>query len=109
MSIDPFRELMNAAADPFWRDNVLGSTEEAAIPGVKRIDSAIYLACFNTPAGRAVLADLYNRYVNVSRFVPGEPEFSGYYREGMAQVVFEIAALCEAASQGEEDGKTAEG
>lgn len=108
--IDPFAALMDAANDPLWRDNVLGQTEEAAMPGTQRLNAAVYLACFNTPAGRAVLADLYNQYVNVSRFVPGEPDGSGYYREGMAQVVFDIAARVEAASQGDENnGETAEG
>jgi hypothetical protein len=72
------------------------------------LDPAIYLACFSTPAGRAVLSDLISRYVNVSRFVPGEAEGSGYYREGMAQVVFDIASKVEGAAQGDDTGLEAE-
>lgn len=104
-TVDPFHELMNIAADPAWRGRIGEIASEYAVPGVQELDPAIYLAAFSTPAGRAVLADLYNRYVNVSRFVPGEPDGSGYYREGAAQVVFDIAAKLEAAAQGEEDGQ----
>lgn len=108
MTVRPFDELMNVAADPAWRDRIGQIAAEFDVPGMETLDPGVYLACFHTPAGRAVLADLYNRYVNVSRFVPGEPEGSGYYREGAAQVVFEIAAMIEAAAQGEdENGKAA--
>ncbi len=99
MTIDPFKEFMTVAADPAWRDRVAGISGDMAPQTT--VGAEIYLACFATPAGRAVLSDLYNRYVNVSTFVPGEAEGSGYYREGSKQVVFEIAAMCEAAAQGE--------
>ena len=57
------------------------------------VDPDVYKAVFNTTAGRIVLTDMYNRYVNVSRFVPGRDASEGYYREGMAQVVFDIVHL----------------
>lgn len=99
--IDGFQEMMNIAADPAWRDRIESIGEEMAVPGAEALSADVYRACFGTHAGRAVLADLYNLYVNVSRFVPGEPEGSGYYREGAAQVVFHIAAMIEASAQGE--------
>lgn len=102
--VDGFKELMNVASDPAWRDRIGDLSEEMSVPGMQSLSPDIYLAAFSTHAGRAVLSDLYNRYVNVSRFVPGEPDGSGYYREGAAQVVFEIAAMIEAASQGEANG-----
>lgn len=105
MSVDPFQEMLNVAADPAWRDRIGDVAAEFTVPGMDTLDDGVYLAAFSSPAGRAVLADLYNRFVNVSRFVPGEPEGSGFYREGAAQVVFEIAARIEAAAQGEEDGE----
>jgi hypothetical protein len=96
-----FDELMNVAADPAWRDQVLGTQAEMSVPNAEYIDPSIYAACFSTPAGRAVLADLHARYVNVSRFVPSEGAEAGYYREGMAQVVFEIAAMIEQSADDE--------
>lgn len=100
-----FETMMNVAADPQFRDRIGRIADTFAVPGMEGLDSELYRACFSTPAGRAVLEDLMQRYVMVSRFVPGEAEGSGYYREGMAQVVFDIAARCEAASQGDlEDG-----
>lgn len=102
MTIDPFKEFMTIASDPQWRDQVAGTAGDMGSMPDQGIGADVYLACFATPAGRAVLADLYNRYVNVSTVVPGEPEGSGFYREGSKQVVFEIAAMCEAAAQGEE-------
>ncbi len=97
-----FQAIMDLAADPAWRERIeeIGATLE--VPGAEMLDPAVYLACFSTPAGRAVLEDLYNRYVNVSRYVPGEAEGSGFYREGMAQVVFEVLAKVEGAAQGDE-------
>lgn len=95
--INPYEEMMNIAADPAWRDEVIGTSSDMHVD--RRVTADIYHACFNTPAGRAVLADLYNRYVNASRCVPGEPEGSGFFREGAAQVVFDIAATVEAFAQ----------
>ena len=100
--IDPFQELMNVAADPAFRDRIGEIASEYEVPGMDSLDPSIYLACFSTPAGRAVLADLYREYVNTATWVPGEPEGSGYVREGSKQVVFKIAAKLEAAAQGDE-------
>lgn len=102
--VDPFSALMDAAADPAFRARMgeIADTIDTS-PGMELLDPAVYLACFSTPAGRAVLRDLYMRYVNVSRMVPGEAEGAGFYREGMAQVVFDIAAMCEAAAEGDDD------
>lgn len=98
MSVDPFIEFMTNAGDPAWRD----AQFENPFLDTPSAGAEIYLACFNTPAGRAVLADLYRTFVNVSRVVPGEPEGSGFYREGGAQVVHHIAAMVETGAQGEE-------
>jgi hypothetical protein len=103
MSVDPFQELMNVASDPAFRDRIGEIRSEVELDLEDQVTAEVYLACFSTPAGRAVLADLYNRYANVSRWVPGEPEFSGYYREGMAQVVYDIAEKVEVAAQGDLD------
>ena len=98
-----FEELMNVAADPAWRKSINDRSTEGDIPDAGyHLDPSIYVACFSTPAGRAVLADMYNRYVNVSRFVPEQGPEAGYYREGMAQVVFEIVAMIEATLQEDE-------
>jgi hypothetical protein len=100
MSVDPFKAMMESASDPSWRAHVDEAGAPMDVAGVQGLDAGIYLACFNTPAGRAVLQDLYTRYVNVSRVVPGEPDGSGFYREGAAQVVFLIASQVEAAAEG---------
>lgn len=55
----------------------------------KKIDD-IYGIAFGTPAGQAVLKDLYSRYVHVTRAVPGEGSDAAFLREGMAQVVMDI-------------------
>ncbi|AGH16034.1 hypothetical protein DVVG_00048 [Dunaliella viridis virus SI2] len=102
MTVDPFSELMDMASDPLFRDQVSGVGSEVEVNDTG-LDNAIYLACFATPAGRAVLADLYNRFVNGTRFEPGQDPSIGYYREGGAYVVFDIAARIEAAAQGDEE------
>lgn len=99
-----FEALLNQAADPAFREQVEDANKNFNAQRKQHRD--VYLACFNTPAGRAVLEDLYNRYVNVSRCVPGEAEGSGFYREGAAQVIFDITATIEAAAIGDtEDGE----
>lgn len=56
----------------------------------RSVDPAVYNACFNTPAGREVLADMYARFVNVTIVEPGQaPETHGI-RQGQANVVFDI-------------------
>lgn len=84
-----------------WRDLIDAGQE--AMPMPRTVDPAIYAACFTSPAGRAVLEDLYNRYVNVTRAVPGQGAELAFYREGAAQVVFEIAQLISQAQE-QDDG-----
>jgi|GEM_PF-6911919 len=59
-----------------------------------------YRACFNTPAGRAVLEDMRLRYVHVTRFVPGSGAEAGFFREGMAAVYFDIEDKLEINKEG---------
>lgn len=94
--------LFQNADDPAWRD--LMRRTEADAPIRQGVDPAIYAAAFNTPAGRKVLEDLYNRHVNVSRCIPGQGSDAAFYREGMAQVVFDIVYNMTATEEGEEHG-----
>lgn len=64
--------------------------------------ATMYSAVFNTPAGQAVLEDMYRRYVHVTRAVPGQGAEAAFYREGMAQVVFDIAGCIARVQQGEQ-------
>lgn len=95
---DSFESMMANAADMDWRENVM---ESPLMGGPGGLDADVYLAAFSTPAGRAVLRDLHDRFVNVTRWYPGEDATAGFYREGGAQVVFFLAAMCETAAQGE--------
>lgn len=104
-----FDVLMEAVSDPAFWDAHEKTMEGIEIPGADTLDPAIYLACFGTPTGRAVLKDLHRRFINVTRFYPGEPEGSGFFREGAASVVFDIAVKCEQAAQGHDTSDTAEG
>jgi hypothetical protein len=79
---DPSMEAFHRALD--------GDGADKPADGLDYEMAAVYDACFSTPAGRAVLADMRKKYVEVSRFVPGAGADYGYYREGMAQAVFEI-------------------
>jgi len=78
----------------------LSWAESEVIGGLNEELAQIYAACFGTPAGRAVLADMRKKYVTVTRFVPGAGAEHGFYREGMAQAVFEIEELIKAAKGG---------
>lgn len=99
MSVDGFEAMMDAAGDPAFLDFGSQDADPATLaPGV---GDDVYRACFGTTAGRAVLRDLYQRFVNGTRFVPGEPADAGFFRDGRAAVVFDIAGRIEAASQGE--------
>ncbi len=99
---DDLQRLMTAVADGQF------TTVETGFVPDSDIDPSIYLACFSTPAGKMVLRDLFRRYCDTSRWVPGEAKSSGFYREGMAQVVYEIAAHVETAASGEETESLAE-
>jgi hypothetical protein len=85
--MESFRAMMNAA--------------EAGAPVKRQVEPSIYAACFNTPAGQAVLQDMYTRYVHVTRAVPGQGAETAFYREGMAQVVFDIVDQMTQAQNGE--------
>lgn len=74
---------------------------EAAAPIKRGLEPEIYLAAFTTEAGRLVLQDMYDRYVHVSRCVPGQGADAAFYREGMAQVVFDIVDQITRAATGE--------
>lgn len=101
---DGFAALFDSLADDTLRRNLIEGTEELA-RGQSHVPAEVYLACFTSPAGKAVLRDLYNQFFNVQRFVPGEPPEAGYWREGAATLVQYIAAKMEAAAQGDlEDG-----
>lgn len=86
-----------------WRD-LMRRTEDQA-PIRQGVDPALYAVVFSTPAGREVLADMYSRYVNVTRCVPGQGAEAAFYREGMAQVVFDIIYNITLAHEGENDGQ----
>lgn len=92
----------NAESDA-WRD-LLAKTEAAA-PIKQGVDPELYAVVFSSPAGREVLADMYNRYVNVTRCVPGQGPEAAFYREGMAQVVFDIIHNISQAHEGEGHGE----
>jgi hypothetical protein len=95
-------ELFDLAGDPStdaWRKMMDGA--QAAQPVKPAVDPDIYAACFQTDAGRLVLSDLYRRYVHVTRAVPGAGADAAFYREGMAQVVFDIVDRITQAHEGE--------
>jgi len=85
----PGLDALFANADSEAWTDLMNRAEETA-PIKQGVDAAFYAAVFSTPAGREVLADMYNRYVNVTRCIPGEGSDAAFYREGMAQVVFDI-------------------
>lgn len=97
--MDAMDALFQNADSPAFKD--LMEQAERAAPIKQSLDAETYAACFNTPAGRAVLEDMYNRYVNVTRCIPGQGTDAAFYREGMAQVVFDIVHQITQASEGE--------
>jgi ketosteroid isomerase-like protein len=98
---DGFEQMMDNASIAEWRDEILQNAENVMSGG--GLEAEIYRACFATPAGRAVLRDLYQQFCNVTRWYPGEDPLAGAYREGQAQIVYFIAARIEAAEQGEDN------
>lgn len=74
---------------------------EAGATIKRTVEAATYAACFQTPAGQEVLRDMYARYVHVTRAVPGQGADAAFYREGMAQVVFDIVDQINLAHSGE--------
>ena len=86
-----------------FMDKMAADPEAAFAQPEPRVPPEVYEACFSTPAGRAVLEDLIQRFVYGTRFEPGMGADFGFYREGAASVVFDIGARIERASQGEPD------
>ena len=84
--MDDFRNMMDAG--------------EAAAPIKQGVDPTVYAAVFGSGAGALILEDMYNRYVNVTRAVPGQGAEAAFYREGMAQVVLDIAYNISKAHEG---------
>lgn len=86
--VNGVEEAMLGADMNSWREMMDGIVDSQVIEPA--LDPAVYAACFNTPAGRDVLADMYSRYVNVTIVEPGQaPETHGI-RQGQANVVFDI-------------------
>lgn len=81
-------------ADPF--DALFGKAEQSADDGKdflqpqRNVPRDVYRQVFSTPQGQLVLQDLHDRYVNVTRADPHGTAQEAFYREGMAQVVFDI-------------------
>lgn len=97
--MDAFEAMMDKAGSAEFQAMI----EENAAGAKPDVSNEVYKACFDTPAGRAVIRDLYNRYVNGTRFNPAEGSDYGFYREGGAAVIFDLAARVEAAAIGEMD------
>lgn len=78
-----FDDLLDVAAEHEEAQGAMNSAD------ADRADQ--YAALYNTPLGRIVLNDMYQQYVNVTQWHPGQAPEHGYYRSGMAQVVWDIA------------------
>jgi hypothetical protein len=92
-----------ASADMSHFRSMMDGIEATQTVG-RSIDPALYAACFATVAGKAVLQDMYSRYVNVTIVEPGQaPEVHGI-RQGMANVVFDIVNQISEAYEGETNG-----
>lgn len=86
--VDGLEEAFMSADMQSW-DKMM-KVARAVQPVENAIDNGVYAACFGTEAGRAVLADMYSRFVNVTIVEPGQaPETHGI-RQGQANVVFDI-------------------
>lgn len=85
-----------------WQDLMNQAKASEAIG--QTVAPELYAAVFGSPAGMQILEDMYNRYVNITRCVPGQGTDAAFYREGMAQVVFDIVANITQATEGTEDG-----
>lgn len=94
--------LFQNADSAAWKE--LMDRVESQAPIKQGVDPELYAAVFSTPAGQQVLADMYNRYVNLTRCVPGQGTDAAFYREGMAQVVFDIVHNINTAHEGDPNG-----
>lgn len=95
------RALGQSLTSGEWAEIVRQGEEEVRLP--TSLDPEVYLAAFGSGPGALVLEDMFERYVNVSRVIPGEGADAAYYREGMAQVVFHIMHMMAMATNGETD------
>lgn len=91
--------LFDQADDPAWQALMQRAQQDA--PVSQTIEPEVYAALFSSKLGRQVLADMYARYVNVTRCVPGQGADAAFYREGMAQVVFDIVLNITVAKEAE--------
>lgn len=91
-----FDDLLNVAAEDREKLDAMASADE------ERADR--YAALFNSPLGRMVLDDMYRQYVNVTQWHPGQSPEHGFYRSGMAQVVWDIAYQIAKSERNKEDG-----
>jgi hypothetical protein len=99
--VDGLTEAFMGADMASWDKMMAGSRESQVVQS--GLDGAVYAACFNTPAGRAVLGDMYARFVNVTIVEPGQaPETHGI-RQGQANVVFDIIDHINKTERGSED------
>jgi hypothetical protein len=99
--VDGLDEAFMGADMDSWRKMMEG--QDKARPIEQSIDAAVYNECFNTHAGRAVLADMYARFVNVTIVEPGQALETHGIRQGQANVVFDIIDQINKASQGEDE------
>lgn len=97
----------NNAFDRFLNgpDSVFSELERIAdnsnLSEETRARAELYYATFNSISGRAVLADMFDRMVNVTRFEPGAGTDLAFYKEGRASVVHEIARMMQIAREGQ--------
>ena len=99
--IDPLDVLFEAADDDAWRQLMADERRKARLGS--DLDDETYAAAFGTPAGRLVLRDMLKRYVMVTRADPHDAPEAAFYREGMAQVVFEIVDKCNRAEERDDE------
>lgn len=97
--VDAIPELLNQADDGDWMERTAAANEAAAVERSQIADA--YAALFSSDLGRAVLDDMQRRYVDVTRWNPGLPPEQGFYREGMAQAVFDIRLQIEISTREE--------
>lgn len=100
-SVDGLEEAFMGADMPSW-DKMMGQARNAQ-PIEPSVSDGVYMACFSTPAGQAVLSDMYQRYVNVTIVEPGQALETHGIRQGQANTVFDIIDRITKATQGDQD------
>jgi hypothetical protein len=94
------RALDQAFTSDAWNEMIAKAEQAERLPS--SLDPEVYYAAFSDGAGRMVLDDMFERFVNVSRVIPGEGSDAAFYREGMAQVVFHIMHMMARAVKGDD-------